>query len=76
MKANRIIIYPKDVQRITGKSERFSRSLLKQIKSKLSKERHQFITIQEFCSYAGLDALEVYELIKDWTRKQEDNSEE
>jgi hypothetical protein len=65
MKANRIIIYPKDVQRITGKSERFSRSLLKQIKSKLSKERHQFITIQEFCSYAGLDALEVYELIKD-----------
>jgi hypothetical protein len=65
MKINRIIIYPKDVQRITGKSERFSRSLLKQIKNTLSKEEHQFITIQEFCKYAGLDAQEVYELIKD-----------
>jgi hypothetical protein len=62
MKAKRIIIYPKDVQRITGKSERYSRMLLKQIKCKLSKEDHQFVTIYEFCDYSGIEliVLETY----------------
>lgn len=59
MEAKRIIIYPKDIQRITGKSERYGRSLLNQIKAKLSKEKYQFITISEFCDYAGISAQEV-----------------
>jgi hypothetical protein len=59
METKRIIIYPKDVQRITGKSERYGRLLLKQIKEKLAKEEYQFITISEFCNYAGISAQEV-----------------
>ena len=55
MRANRIIIYPKDVQRITGKSERYGRMLLKQIKHKLSKEEYQFVTAYEFSEYAGIE---------------------
>jgi hypothetical protein len=54
MKANRIIIYPKDVQRITGKSERYGRSLLKRIKDHFKKDDHQFITVDEFCTYTGI----------------------
>jgi hypothetical protein len=50
----RIVIYPKDVQQITGKSERYGRMLLKQIKTKLKKEEHQFVTIDEFCQFTGL----------------------
>ncbi len=54
MKVERIIIYPKDVQRITGKSERYGRILLKRIKDHLKKDDHQFVSIEEFCSYTGL----------------------
>jgi hypothetical protein len=42
---NRICIYPKDVMRITGKSERYGRMLLDKIKQKNAKEAHQFVTI-------------------------------
>ena len=51
---NRIIIYPKDVQRITGKSERYGRQLLSKIRLQLAKESHQFISVEEFCQYTGL----------------------
>lgn len=61
----RLCIYPKDIVRITGKSERFSRDLIQRIKQKLEKEEHQFITIDEFCQYAGLRTEIVRELIRD-----------
>ncbi len=59
----RVTIYPKDVQRITGKSERYGRTLLKKIKEELSKEDHQFITVEEFCSYTGIKTEQVYPLL-------------
>ncbi len=61
----RLCIYPKDIVRITGNSERFSRDLIQRIKQKLGKEEHQFITIDEFCHYAGFEVEKVQELIKD-----------
>jgi len=54
MRTNRIIVYPKDIQRITGKSERYGRLLLKKIKGHLKKDDHQFVSVEEFCSYTGL----------------------
>ncbi len=57
--SNRICIYPKDIMRITGKSERYSRKLLEKIKIKLAKEDHQFITVQEFCQFTGLKTEQV-----------------
>lgn len=56
MKANctRVCIYPKDIQRITGKSERYGRKLLNNIKRFYAKSAYQFVTIQEFCSYSGI----------------------
>lgn len=56
MRVNRIIIYPKDIQRITGKSERYGRSLLKRIKGHFKKDDHQFVTVDEFCTYTGIKA--------------------
>jgi hypothetical protein len=55
----RICIYPKDVQLITGRSERFGRKLLQQIRQDLGKQPHQFISIREFCTYTGLDPADV-----------------
>jgi hypothetical protein len=54
MKTERIIIYPKDIQRITGKSERYGRLLIKRIKDHFKKEEHQFVSVEEFCDYTGL----------------------
>lgn len=51
----RMIIYPKDVQRITGKSERYGRYLLERVKTACKKEKHQFVTVAEFCHYTGLE---------------------
>lgn len=65
MRLKRVIIYPKDVQRITGKSERYGRKLISTIKEHLSKENHQFVTISEFAAYAGLNTEEVEEFITD-----------
>lgn len=54
MKAERITIYPKDIQRITGRSERYGRMLISKIRLSLNKQEHQFVTIEEFCEYTGL----------------------
>ena len=45
----RICIYPKDVQVVTGKSERYGRTIIKMIKERLNKEAHQLVTVDEFC---------------------------
>jgi len=60
----RICIYPKDVQIVTGKSERWGREIIKKIKSKFNKQDHQLVTIDEFCSYLGLETTTVRELLR------------
>lgn len=60
----RICIYPKDIHLITGRSERQSREILRQIKKHYNKEKHQPITIEEFCDYMKLDAQKIIPLIK------------
>ena len=59
----RLCVYPKDVQRITGKSERYGRMLLLKIKESFNKKDHQFVSIQEFCNYTGLKKDEVQALL-------------
>ena len=54
MRIVRACIYPKDIQRITGRSERFGRKLLSDIKAHFSKESYQFITTEEFAEYSGI----------------------
>lgn len=59
----RLCVYPKDVQRITGKSERYGRMLLLKIRESFNKEEHQFISIEEFCAYTGLKIDQVQALL-------------
>jgi hypothetical protein len=59
MKIKRIVIYPKDIQRITGKSARYGQSVLKQIKQNLAKKDHQYVTVNKFCEYSGLSINEI-----------------
>ena len=59
MTQGRIVIYAKDIHRITGRSERSAERMLVSIKEKLGKQKHQLVTWQEFCEFAGLDLQEV-----------------
>ncbi|MBB3123797.1 hypothetical protein FHS04_001300 [Mesoflavibacter sabulilitoris] len=54
MRIVRACIYPKDIQRITGRSERYGRKLLNDIKTHFGKKSHQFITAEEFAEYSGI----------------------
>ncbi len=60
MNRKRICIYAKDIQLITGRSERYGRKLLQTIRETLDKEPHQFVTIHEFSEYSGIE-IEVIE---------------
>ncbi|MFN4076130.1 MAG: hypothetical protein ACK4HC_09560 [Cloacibacterium sp.] len=51
--------------KITGKSETYSRTLIAKIKASLNRPPHQFITIEEFCQYTGLEIEKVLEIITD-----------
>lgn len=60
---DRICIYPKDVQIITGKSYRQSVRILEKIRQFYKKEKHSYVTVNEFCLYCGLDFEEVDRMI-------------
>lgn len=61
----RICIYPKDVQLITGRTERYGRKLLEKIRRHFNKEPHQFVTLNEFSEYTGIDEAEIEKYIFD-----------
>jgi len=61
-KTERVCIYPKDVQRITGKSEKSGQRLFRKIRKEGGKKDHQFITTNEFAEYSGI----AIDLIKEY----------
>ncbi|SNR43483.1 hypothetical protein SAMN06265371_1037 [Lutibacter agarilyticus] len=65
MKIVRACIYPKDIQCITGRSERYGRKLLNRIKIHFGKEPYQFITSEEFAEYSGINL----EIVNEYLRK-------
>lgn len=58
----RLVIYPKDIENITGRRDRTARKLLQKIREALGKQTHEFITIKEFCLFTGINE----ELVKDF----------
>ena len=59
----KLCIYPKDIQRITGKSYRQSIRLLQKIRNDLNKLQNEFVSIEEFCQYTSLKIEQVEPLI-------------
>ena len=51
----RICVLAKDVARITGYSERYGQQVLQELKLRLHKKKHQFITKQELADYLGIE---------------------
>lgn len=63
IETKRLCIYPKDIQRITGKSYRQSARLLQKIRSDLNKLENEFVSVEEFCNYTSLKIEQVEPLI-------------
>jgi hypothetical protein len=61
---NKVIIYPKDIQIITGRSERYAQNIIAAIKKWRGKQKHQLVTYDEFCEFIGIDPDE---LVAHWT---------
>ena len=59
----RLCIYPKDIQRITGKSYRQSIRLLQKIRIELNKLENELVSVKEFCVYTSLKYEQVEPLI-------------
>jgi hypothetical protein len=51
----RIVIYPRDIANITGCAGRTAQRLLQNIRQVFEKQKFQFVTVQEFCLFAGID---------------------
>jgi hypothetical protein len=56
---NRICIYAKDIQNITGKKERTARKLLSDIRQSLGKQKNELVTVEDFCRHTGLKEEQV-----------------
>lgn len=56
---SRVCLYPKDIQLVTGLSYKQARLYLQKLKMHYARESHQYVSISEFCAYAGLELDEV-----------------
>jgi hypothetical protein len=56
---DRIVIYVSDIMQLTDKSESYARKEIQKLKKELNKEKHQKVTIKEYCQYYGFDIDEV-----------------
>ena len=63
MNSCRLVIYPIDIMKITGKSESYARKEINSIKTLLKKEKHQKVTIAEYCDYYGFKKNNVEEIL-------------
>lgn len=63
MNTHRQIVKAADVQVATGKSKSASAKMLRTVKGKINKEKYQPVTIDDFCSYYGLDKQPIIDII-------------
>lgn len=59
MTIRRIVISPKEVAVLTGRSVVHARRLVRTIKKELGKSRNDMLTVEEFCCFTKLNAEEV-----------------
>lgn len=63
---SRLVIRPKDVEVILRVSPSYARRIVRVIKRKNNKEKHQKITVKEFCRDQGLDVNDVIQELKEF----------
>jgi hypothetical protein len=65
MTTTRIVLYPKDIIIITGKSERTVRRMIAAIRKKYHKDKSKLVSVEDFCRYTGLKEEKVMTFLED-----------
>ena len=60
----RAVVYPKDVQNITGRSLRTAQHMFKMMKAFYNKQKSDFITVLEFCAFMKMEERLVREYME------------
>jgi len=55
----RLAVYPSDLQRITGQSERTCQRLINKIRDMFGLDRHQHVTVYQASDYLGIPVAEL-----------------
>lgn len=66
----RLILKPKDIEIILGVSPGYARRIVRLIKRKNNKEKHQKITVKEFCRHEGLVVQEVVDELNEFYKNK------
>ncbi len=61
----RMVLYAKDVERITGRRPRTCYTILEKVRKHYGKRKDDFVTIREFCMFLNLDETLVREYLCD-----------
>lgn len=62
---NRIVIYAKDVEKITGRRPRTCYVILEKIRKHFNKPKNSFVTVTELCSFLNIDEELIKEFLND-----------
>ena len=60
-----MVIYAKDVERITGRRPRTCYTILEKVRKHYGKRKDDFVTVQEFAAFLNLDEQLVKEYLSD-----------
>ena len=60
----RLVIYPKDVELITGRRRRAAQLILQKIRRRYNKQKNDFVTVEEFCEFLKLKEKSVREYLR------------
>ena len=55
----RLAVYPADLQRITGQSERTCQRLINKIRDMFGLDKHQHVTVYQASDYLGIPVVEL-----------------
>lgn len=61
----RIVLYPRDVENLTGRKGRTARAILQKVREYFGKPKNTPVTVREYCSFMYLDETEVREQLED-----------
>ena len=54
MPLKRITIYTKDIEVLTGRTDRYARTVMRAVRLKHKKQKHQLVSLGELCEYLGI----------------------
>jgi hypothetical protein len=60
----RVVVYTKDIERLTGRTERYCRKVMQKMRQHYGKAKGQLISVGELTAYLGLPLQEVVDQLK------------